>query len=231
MYVPQSRINSMMRKRKFNRTQRFNPVQNKRQQIQRFGVMQDRVRRGGAAEEKKNIDVVMGAGIIFAQTVADVVPINVPCIEGTSPTTHVGRRIKMKSIFVRWEGSMAPTGTGSSPLRMLIVYDKQSNKLQTAAADVLALDAIESPMNLSNNKRFIILLDEIVQCVGTQGPQAWMIERFRKIDLDVEFNEANGGTFADVNTGLVTAFFYQNSNILIASPIGAFYSRIRFVDA
>lgn len=219
------------RKRKFSRKAPSGFMAKKRQQLA-IGVFQSRQMEGKHTEEKKNIDVTSTPEITFGQTASNSIQLNVPCIEGTSPTTHIGRRIKMKSIFIRWQGSLAPTSTGASPLRMLVVYDKQSNAAASPAASVVTVDNITSPMNLANNKRFIILMDESVSCVGTAGPQSWMVERFRKIDLDVEFNEANGGTFADVQTGLITAFFWQNGNILIASPGGnGFYSRIRFVDA
>lgn len=222
----------MQRKRKFNRTQRFNPLvmtPKKRQQTAR-GVFLSH-QGGKHTEERKNIDVIAGANIAFGMATAIALPLNVPCIEGTSPTTHVGRRIKMKSIFVRWQGSLAPTTTGASPLRLLVVYDKQPNAATAAANVVLTTDVIQSPMNLANNKRFVVVIDELIPCVGTSGPTSWAIERYRKIDLDTEFNETDGGTSADVTTGLMVAYFYQNGNLLIANPSGGFYSRIRFVDA
>lgn len=189
-------------------------------------------RRRGPSEERKNIDVVSATSeIIAGQVTASGLLLNVPCIEGTSPTTHIGRRIKMLSLHIRWQGSMAATSTGASPLRMLVVYDKQPNAATAATTQVVAVDAIQSPMNLANAQRFTILMDEDVKCVGTAGPQSWFVDRFRKIDLDVEFNETNGGTSADVQTGLVLVFFWQNGAIATASPTGTFYSRIRFVDA
>lgn len=194
-----------------------------------IGVFQSRTR--GSREEKKNSDISINNSIVFNQTTAVVQPLNGNIVEGTSPTTHVGRRIKLKSLLVRWEGHVAPTTTGASPLRLLIVYDKQSNKLQTTALDVLFGDAITFPINLANNQRFVILMNEMIPCIGVNGPQAFMIERYRKLDLDVEFNEANGGTFADINTGLVTAFFWQDGGLLIANPFTSFFSRLRFVDA
>jgi len=137
----------------------------------------------------------------------------------------------MKSVFVRWAGALAATTTGASPLRMLVVYDKQNNKATPAATDILHADQLDSPMELANSKRFVVVMDESIPCFGTAGPQSYFIERFRKVDLDVEFNETNGGTSADVNTGLLVAMFYQLGTLLVASPTNEFYSRVRFVDA
>lgn len=181
--------------------------------------------------EKKNIDVQSAASTVVAgQVTATVVPLVIGCIEGTAPTQHVGRRVQLKSLQVRWQGSMSSTSINSSPLRIVVIYDKQANAAQCTAAQVFAQDQISSPMNLSNSKRFIILLDKEIECVGTQGPQSWSINEFRKIDLPIEFNETNGGTVADITTGSVTAFFYQIGQIATASPLSSFYSRLRFTD-
>lgn len=199
---------------------------------QAFGVFSGSTRgQRGDREEKKNLDTAMAtSGIVFGQTTATVNVLN-ESTEGTSPTQHVGRHINMRSLFVRWEGHLAATTTGASPLRMLIVYDKQTNTALPATTQILVADAIVNPMNLANNRRFIVLMDEMVPCVGTAGPQSWMIEKFRRIDLPVEFNETNGGMVADIQTGGVYVLFYQDGGLLVANPIGSFYSRIRFTDA
>lgn len=217
------RIQAMKRKRKFNRRQ---PQRNVRAAV---GVFQPRSL--GRKEEKKNIDATSTATVVFATTTSPAgLPLNVMA-EGTTPITHVGRHVNMKSIQFRWVGSLAPTTTGSTPLRCLVVYDKQPNGAVAATTQVVQVDELQSPMNLANNRRFIILADQKVDCVGTAGPQSWDITFFRKIDLPVEFNENNSGTITDVNTGAVLAFFWSEGTLLVASPTNAFYSRIRFTDA
>lgn len=229
--MPQFKISAMQRRRKFNRTGRFN-----RQAV----VVQARGGRGlgvfqprslGRKEEKKNIDVNTNTTITFGQTTSNAgVALNAMA-EGVTPVTHVGRHVNMKSIQFRWVGSLAPTTTGSSPLRCLVVYDKQTNGAVPATTAVVTVDEIQSPLNLQNNRRFVILADQEVPCVGTQGPQSWDIKFFRKIDLPVEFNDNNSGSITDITTGGVYAFFWQEGQLLVASPTSSFYSRIRFTDA
>lgn len=180
--------------------------------------------------EKKNIDVTSSATIVFNTSTAFGLLLN-NCVEGSAPTNHIGRAIQMKSIQWRWQGTLAPTTTGAASLRMLIVYDKQSNGAFPATNQIVAADNLISPMNLANSKRFIILADQDIPYVGTAGPQAWDVKGYRKINLTTEFNETNGNTIADIQTGAVLALFWQSGQLLVASPTNNFYSRIRFEDA
>lgn len=182
-------------------------------------------------EEKKNFDFDAGGSeLVFATSTANRFSIFTP-INGTGPTQHQGREVTLKSIQYRWQVSLAPTTTGTASLRCLIVYDRQSNILQAVTTDVLAADEITSPMNLNNNKRFTILVDDFVEVIGTQGPQSSLLKGYKKLNHLVEFNQTNGGTFADITTGNIVVFLYQSGGLLVASPNGNFYSRIRFVDA
>jgi len=209
----------------------------KRQKVKRQHAVIPRNLPQGAApyrkhtEEKKNFDTDAGSSLLaFGTATANVLSLFEP-INGTGPTQHQGREVTMKSLHVRWQVSIAATGTGSASLRCLVVYDRQSNTLQATTAQVLAADEITSPMNLNNNKRFTILMDEFVDCIGTGGPQSALIQKFVKLNHVVEFNQTNGGTFADITTGNVVCLLYQSGGLLIANPTGNFYSRVRFVDA
>lgn len=188
-------------------------------------------------EEKKNIDVNNANAVVAAQTGATIFLLN-GVTPGTSGTTRVGRRITMTSLNWRWVGALAPTTAGASPIRLLIVYDKQANAAAPGAGDVLVIDAIDSPMNLNNSRRFKILADVEIPCVGTSGPAAWSETGFRdftakgtKAGLDVEFNAGTAGTIADIQTGSIYALVYQYGTLITASPTSNLYTRIRFLDA
>jgi len=179
--------------------------------------------------EKKNLDFTVANTIVAAQTTAVVALLNA-ALQGTTPQTYIGRSIRMTSIHIRWLGGFVATTAGASPLRMLVVYDKQTNAATPATTAVVVADAISNPMNLANNRRFVILMDEEVETVGTGGPQCWFVNRYRKLNLVTEFNTTNGGTVADITTGGIFVFFWQNGNIVTANPSSVIYSRIRFVD-
>lgn len=187
--------------------------------------------------EKKNIDALNANTIVAAQTTSTLFLLN-GVDDGATATTRVGRRITMTSMELRWSGSFAATTAGSSPLRMLIVYDKQANAAAPAATDVLQQDSINSMMNLSNSRRFQVITDEIVEEFGLNGPASF----YRKIHrdftakgtqegLNTEFNTASTALIDSITSGSLYALFLQNGNIITANPTSSLYSRIRFSDA
>lgn len=207
------------------------PVAQKGKKIAKTGggglMFQDRPSAG--KEEKKNIDVNTAATIVAATaTFSTMTHIN-PIQQGATANNRLGREANMRSLHYRWQGSFAPTTAGSSPIRLLIVYDKQPNGAAPPILDILIADAIESPMNLDWKKRFIILVDQEVECVGAQGPSAWYIKGNRKMALNAEFTGVGGG-IASLNSGSVYAITYQNGNIITAAPTSQLYTRIRFTD-
>lgn len=154
-----------------------------------------------------------------------------PIAQGTTPSTRIGRRLKMTSLFLRWYVTLAPTTTGATPVRLIIVYDSQSNGAAPGITDILLTDEITSPNNLSNSRRFKILVDEQRECIGTAGPQSFMSERYVKMDKMVEYNTDAGATVAAITSGAVYAFVYQAGSLATANATGVFYSRIRYVDS
>lgn len=187
-------------------------------------------------EEKKNIDVLNSVAIVAAQTTSSLFLLN-GVDDGATSTQRIGRRITMTSLEIRWNGSFAATSAGSTPLRLCVVYDKQSNALAPTATDVFQIDAISSMMNLGNSRRFKVIVDELVENVSSAGPNAWYRKIWRdftakgtKPGLEVEFNDNSTNTITSIQTGSLFAFVWQNGNLITAAPTQALYSRVRFVD-
>lgn len=180
--------------------------------------------------ELKNIDVTVSNPFTFGQLTANVSVLNVPCIEGTAPTTHVGRQIRMRSLTSKMHARMAGTSVGQSPLRMLYVYDRQPNGAIPATTQIVQTDEITGLMNLANSHRFQVLADVFVEDIGTYGPGATFKSIFRKLDHVTEFNETNGGTIADIQTGSILLLTWQ-AGVTIASPASQINCRIRFEDS
>lgn len=166
--------------------------------------------------------------VVFGQTTATLQLLN-GIQQGASEVQRIGRSVDMVSLTYKWVGYLAPTTTGASPLRLLIVYDKQPNGAALTALNVLQIDSIESLMNLSFSKRFIILVDEEVECIGTSGPQAWFKKGFRTLNLPAEF-QGTSGAITGIETGSVYALVYQAGGLLVASPNSQLYTRIRYID-
>lgn len=147
---------------------------------------------------------------------------------GGSPNQRQGRSVQMKSIQVR----LATITTNPQPhtFRVLVVYDKQTNAaLPTVAAVLESAVSSESPMNLSNGKRFIVLMDYMTNPTGLTGAIIMDPMQYRKINLPIEFNLGLGATIGDITTGGI--YVLITSNQLNAElPRVSFYSRIRYTD-
>lgn len=194
------------------------------------------VRYVKSTEEKKESNLNAANTIVFNST-AGVINNIVGIAQGVTSTTRSGRRVMVTSLKVMWQGSLASTTTGTGSLRLLIVYDKQANAASPAATDILLTDNIYAPMNLNNSRRFKIIRDYEIPCVGTAGPQSWMLKDYIKLakgskpGLPIEFNNGSNGNVTDITTGSFTALTYQSGSLLTASPSNNLHIRARFTDA
>lgn len=187
-------------------------------------------------EERKNIDVLNTAAIVAATTTSSLFLLN-GVDDGALATQRVGRRITMTSLEIRWSGSFAATTAGSSPLRLVVIYDKQTNGLAPLATDVFQVDLISSMMNLGNSRRFKVIIDELVENVSSAGPSGWNRKLWRDFTakgtqpgLEVSFNANSTANVDSIQTGSLYAFVWQNGNLITAAPTQALYSRVRFTD-
>lgn len=183
-----------------------------------------------SSAEKKNIEQYQNAGIVFGSTTGVLKLLN-GVDDGTGPTNRIGRRISMVSLTWKFTCTLAGTTTGASPIRNMIVYDKQANAAAPTAAQILVSDAIYAPMNLYNSRRFKVLMDKMYHGIGTAGPQSIGDMGYILLHgLETEFNDTSDNTIASIQTGSVYLLQYQDGSLLTASPTNSFYSRIRFVD-
>jgi len=159
-----------------------------------------------------------------------------PCAQGTTTITRSGRKIMMTSLLYNWTLGYAATTGGSSPLRLVIVYDKQANGVAPTAAQVFAADQIDSPMNLDFSKRFKVLVDHKHDGLSLNGNESAFISGFRDFTkskaggLPVEFKNTSAGDITDIQTGSVYSFVYSNGGFTTAAPTQALFTRIRFTD-
>lgn len=80
--------------------------------------------------------------------------------EGTGPSERIGRKVCMKSITLK--GWLAPVDARvplSGMHRIMVVHDNAPNGSTPALTAILAQARPEAPMNMSNTKRFRIVLD------------------------------------------------------------------------
>lgn len=213
---------------KRQRTAPKNPVATKKRRTTQ-AIVQKAIAN---AVELKNSDTTANTRIVAAQTTATVQEIFSPDA-GTDPTEHVGRTCKIVSLEYHLQASYAATTAGSSPIRLAIVYDRQTNAALPTITDVWDSDNINTLRNLANRKRFKVLVDQKYEGMSDAGSKTLFEHGYRKFKfpLETDFNQTNGGTIADITTGSVISYVWQNGNIITANPIAVLTTRVRFKDA
>lgn len=200
------------------------------------GVNSTSVFQAPAGKEKKFVDTIT-SNLIVSATATGVSSGGLNLMaQGTDAINHVGREVTLKSLYWQFACSLAATSAGASPIRLVITYDKESNGAPPtiatgAVTDQFAQDQINTPNNLNNRDRFITLVDEIIECLGTGGPQSFYRKGYRKIQLPMVFNSVGTATISAIQTGGIFATVWQNGNIITASPTNSLYTRVRFEDA
>jgi len=150
--------------------------------------------------------------------------------QGTDATERVGRKIVLKSLLVRGSFSLAATSTGGSPLRVLVIYDKQANATAFGVTDALLADEFVSPNNLSNRDRFVTICDQIVDPISAGGDYSRSFTIFKKLNLETMYNSGSSGAIGDITSGSMYILFAQDGKIATAAPTIDWRARVRFED-
>jgi len=200
------------------------------------GTTQQAMRTGGWADpsrsaEVKFIDTQSATGVVFgsAAFTAPAILLN-GCASGSTATTRIGRKITMKSLYIRYNFAMAATSTQGGALRILVVYDKQANATAPAFTDILFEDKFLSPNNLSNRDRFVTIADVVTDQIAVNGSPACAGVIYRKINLETMFNTGSVGTIGDITSGSLYLLVAQSGGILVANPTFTYLGRVKFTD-
>lgn len=195
-----------------------------------FGVATRRSR-----EEKKVVDV--DPATYVADTTGTVTLLN-GTAAGTDFTDRIGRKIVMKSLFIRGLVNPVDAVTNHTLARMIVVYDMQTNGAAPTVTDVLKSATSVSQLNMNNRDRFRVLLDKQFQIgkiddTATQAaqgsPTIHQIKKYKRLNLDVLYNGTTAAV-ASIATGSVYLITIGNQ-AAGAGGVFTLSSRIRFVDA
>lgn len=156
---------------------------------------------------------------------------------GTDFTDRIGRKIIMRSLFIR--GLVFPNDDTSSHqlVRVVVVYDMQSNGAAPTIANVYkAVDGL-AQVNLNNRDRFKILVDKTfaVAKVDNSAGASWAgsptthkFKIYKRLKHEVLFNGTTAA-IGSIATGSVYLLTFGTSPSATGSYVMA-TSRIRFED-
>lgn len=184
--------------------------------------------------EKKFLD---GIQALNTDTTGSVTALNAMA-QGTSQSTRIGNKITMKSLYVRWALGQGTTTATPPIVRVTILYDKQPNATLATLAEIYQVTGSSltlSPMNMANRDRFIVLMDETYSPAYPYNDTAVtefadFHKKYLKLNLDTIYNNTNGGTIADINTGALLVATSANVVSGTAEPTLTFSHRLRYID-
>jgi len=192
-------------------------------------LLQKENRIASGAPEKKVIDNSLQTSPLL---VTNTVTALNTCVTGDDFTNRDGRKITMKSLKLQACVSSFPGATECGQVRMVVVYDKQTNGAAPSGSDVFASNDALDFNNLNNRERFVTLLSCIVpyQNASSNGSSV-IVEKYVKLNLPTIYNATNGGTVADIVSGglfLLTAARSVPSGGTLPSIV--WKARVRFLD-
>ena len=199
------------------------------------GTTMQAIRTGGWANpslggELKYIDTNANTALTFASSAFSTGVLLNGVAQGSDATARIGRKMVMKSLLLRWTWNLASTSTGGSPVRVMVVYDKQANATAPAITDVLVVDSFVGQNNLNNRDRFVVLCDYLSEPIGANGNTSVGGVIYKRLNLETMFNSGSAGTIGDITSGSVYLFVSQTGGILVANPTFNWRARVRFTD-
>lgn len=161
--------------------------------------------------------------------------------QDNTPTGRIGRVVNLTAVNIRGDFQLSPTDAETATtgrVRMLVYLDKQCNGAAATPAEILASTNINSFLNLTNSRRFLVMADRYFDLNAMAGANDGTDEQFgtvsetvqfyKNCNLPIEYDQtATTGAVATIRSNNVGILFISNSNIINFSGI----ARVRYEDA
>jgi len=145
---------------------------------------------------------------------------------GTTAITRNGQKIKCSSFTFNAFTTIA-SAAQATMVRAMIVIDHQPNAAAFAATDLLATSSVTGVRNVSNGKRFTVIMDKRIS-LSVNGPSQYHITKFQKLNFHTEYNTGTAGTIADITRNAL--FLFLISSEATNTPDFSYSFRLRFID-
>jgi hypothetical protein len=157
-----------------------------------------------------------------------ITPLYATLVQGDTDSTRTGTQIHNTKLHLRWSqyGNTIDVLT-----RVIVFYDKASNGVLPAVADVLdsaSFNSIIDHVNCTVNKRFVILYDQ-TRGQNLGGPTTFHEEWTTKFEKTLGFI-GNAGTAADLGTNQVYFLVISSSTTALSSATSSVRLRGEFTD-
>lgn len=146
---------------------------------------------------------------------------------GDTATTRDGVSVKANSSFLNVFFSINASAT-TTMVRVMLLLDTQPNATAATASEVLqSSGSVISPINITNGKRFKIMMDK-KKSMSINGTEIVRFKEFRKLGFHTRYNTANNGTIADISTNAFYLLFMSDQATNTAAI--SYWHRMRFID-
>ncbi len=149
---------------------------------------------------------------------------------GDTKVLRNGDNIKIESIHIKGL-LLINASSANSHIRVMLVYDKQTNgaiyTLANLLEDVTISDSVVSALNTDNKYRFNILYDKIHTLNRESGAQSKTFEIFRKVNKPIRYSTA-AGDITDLRSGSYSLVMLQD--IVTNEPTTTVFARLIFID-
>lgn len=156
---------------------------------------------------------------------------------GTDYTNRIGRKILMRSILFRCliEPNSSFSQNTGDVIRLMLVYDTQSNSATPNVTDILNSANYLEPSNLNNRDRFLILMDKFYAvnpstytagALTNGNPVNLVCKKYKKIYKETVFS-GTGATSASIQSGALYLLVINQTNQVTNY---SWNCRIRFED-
>jgi len=180
----------------------------------------------GVSPEAKNRDTAGSIGVLQGTNWSELDLLN-PITSGATASDRIGRNVQLKSVLFRWNFST----NNQYATRIVLIYDREPNLVLPDVSEIYASTGgtgFNTPLNLANGNRFVILHDEIVNPQWAGGNTAGKV--YRKLNLPMKFTNTSSTDISTITEGAI----YAACAIPISpsvSTIGIGYvSRVRYTD-
>lgn len=156
--------------------------------------------------------------------------------QGNDENDRIGNRIKMTGVDIRLQVTNEQSVKDRlSQMRMLLVYDTQTNGTALTTTDVLDAVTLESQQNWDKNSRLQVIFDS-VRALNTFGGSAttvdvyhWFYRKQFTLDHYVRYN-GSGATVSSITWGSLYFIYFGPDAASIADFDCVGTARVTYVD-
>lgn len=153
---------------------------------------------------------------------------------GTDYTNRIGRTITMSSILIRFKFYVNTSTNTGDTIRIMLIYDTQTNGAIPTSTDVLQTANYMEPVNLNNRDRFLVLRDKFIGMPAAVitpplvagSPREVPVKMYLKLNKDTIYGGTTSG-IASIQSGALYLLMISGGGFCNA----VYNSRVRFYDS